>query len=177
MQSSVRRAAAGLSGRASAAADRLADDVKAVHRQFPTGVTVVSTAVDGKPYGLAVNAVSSVSLDPPLVLVCVAERASTYPHLLACEHFAINYLACGQEAIAERFARSGGDKFADVRWSPGGHGSPLVADVAAFLEVRVATRLPAYTHTIFVGHVVDAGAYDRAPLLYYAGELHHLPPA
>ena len=67
-------------------AQELADRVRAVHRQYPTGVTVVTTAVDGVPYGLAVNAFSSISLDPPLVLVCVNESSRSYPAVFDSDH-------------------------------------------------------------------------------------------
>lgn len=137
-----------------------------MHRRFATGITVVTTAVDGVPYGLVVNAFSSISLAPPLVLVCVAETTSTYERLFCGEHFAVNILARDQADIASTFARSGGDKFAHVAWQPGEHGSPIIDGVSAALELQVQTRLPAYTHTIFIGRVLQAHTRDVDPLIY-----------
>jgi flavin reductase (DIM6/NTAB) family NADH-FMN oxidoreductase RutF len=147
-----------------------ADEVRAVHRHYPTGVTVVTTCVDGEPYGLAVNAFSSISLTPPLVLVCVAVNSNTHERLFNQEHFAVNILAHDQADIAARFAKSGGDKFADLEWRRGDRGSPILEGVSAHLELSIETRMPAYTHTVFVGRVEDACAGEKPPLLYLAGQ-------
>lgn len=156
-----------------ARARQLADPeaVRAAHRRFPTGVTVVTAAVDGTPHGLAVNAFASVALEPSLVLVCVARRAATYGKLFLSDHIGVNILAGDQRAIAERFARSGGDKFAGLAWRPGSCGAPLLDGVAARMELEIVRRVPAYTHTVFVGAVLRAEAFARPPLLYIAGEL------
>jgi flavin reductase (DIM6/NTAB) family NADH-FMN oxidoreductase RutF len=144
----------------------LGEAVKAVHRSFPTGVTIVTTCVEGQPYGLAVNAFSSVSLDPPLVLVCVAATSSTYPRLFLGTHMAVNILASDQASVAGVFAKSGGDKFAEIAWTRGGCGAPILDGVSAHLEIEIETRIPAYTHTIFIGRVTDAKASGRPPLVY-----------
>lgn len=149
--------------------ETLADRVRRVHRSYATGVAVVTTAVDGQPYGLAVNAFSSVSLDPPLVLVCVSTTAQTHEHLLRGEHVGINFLAHDQVDTANAFARSGGDKFATVAWRPGESGVPILDGVAAHLEFRIQQRVEAGTHTIFIGAVLDADAPARPPLVYYDG--------
>ena len=141
-----------------------------VHRCFPSGVAVVTTAVEGEPYGLAINAFSSVSMEPPLVLVCVKTTAQTHEHLYRGEHLGINFLAHDQIEVASRFARSGGDKFAGLGWRAGGGCSvPVLDGVSAHLEVEIEQRLPAGTHTIFVGRVVDADAPARPPLVYFDG--------
>jgi flavin reductase (DIM6/NTAB) family NADH-FMN oxidoreductase RutF/predicted ester cyclase len=143
--------------------------LRAVHRQFGTGVTVVTTSVDEKPAGLVVNAFSSICLEPPLVLVSIAETAATYPALFTNDRIAVNILARDQRAIAERCARSGGDKFAEIPWRPGANGAPLVDGAAASIEATVVKRIPSYTHTIFIAHVSDATSSDRDPLLYLGG--------
>lgn len=150
-------------------ASRLVERVKAVHRHFPTGVTIVATAVDGVPYGLAVNAFSSLSLDPPLALVCVSSASSTYPHLVQAKAVAVNILAHDQEALARRFAQSGGEKFADFAWHRGEHGAPVLEGVSAHLEMRLQQRIPAGTHTIFIGAILEAVANNRPPLVYFDG--------
>jgi flavin reductase (DIM6/NTAB) family NADH-FMN oxidoreductase RutF len=149
--------------------DELADRVRAVHRSYATGVAVVTTHADGAPFGLAVNAFSSVSLEPPTVLVCVATAAQTHEHLYRGEHIGVNLLAHDQLDVARVFARSGGDKFASVAWAPGGSGVPVLDGVAAWLELAIEHRLAAGTHTIFLGRVIAAEASDRPSLVYQAG--------
>ncbi|MCZ2811975.1 MULTISPECIES: flavin reductase family protein [unclassified Modestobacter] len=152
-------------------AAELVTAIKGTHRAFPTGVTVVTTIVGGEPVGLAVNAFSSVSLDPPLVMVCVSSTSRTHPHLFVDNPVAINILAAHQESVAMLFAMSEGDKFADLDWHAGQTGAPLVDGAAAAFEGRVISRIPAGTHTIFIVEVVAAGAEPRqAPLLYFGGK-------
>ncbi|OIH85785.1 hypothetical protein BLJ79_06215 [Arthrobacter sp. UCD-GKA] len=143
--------------------------VRNVHRKYPTGVTVVTTSVDGVPFGLAVNAFSSISLDPPLVLVCVNESSKSYPAVFEADHLGINILAADQTAVAGTFARSGGDKFADLAWRSSAVGVPILDGVAGYFELEIKYKIPAYTHTIFIGEVVEAGHSDKAPLVYQDG--------
>jgi flavin reductase (DIM6/NTAB) family NADH-FMN oxidoreductase RutF len=161
---------AGLGPAAAATVDEAT--VRAVHRQFVTGVTVVTTGIGGVPRGLAVNAFASVSLTPPLVLVCVSASSNTHEHLFRSEHFAINMLAADQAHIARRFASKEPDKFATLDWRPGPGGSPILAGSSAHLEAAVCERIRASTHTVFVGEVVAAEAFDRPPLVYMAGEMY-----
>jgi len=142
-----------------------------VHRRYPTGVTIVTTLVDGTPHGLAVNAFSSLCLEPPMVLVCVATTSATHPHLYGGDIMGINVLARDQGRLVAVFAQTGIDKFADIAWQPGESGAPLLEGVSAQLELRVETRIPAYTHTIFIGAVLQARSFGRPPLLYLDGEL------
>jgi flavin reductase (DIM6/NTAB) family NADH-FMN oxidoreductase RutF len=146
--------------------------VREVHRCFPSGVAVVTTSVRGEPYGLAVNAFSSVSLEPPLVLVCVKTTAQTHDHVYQGENIGINFLAHDQVPVAQVFATSGGDKFSAVGWRPGRTGVPILEGVSAHLEVEIEQRVPAGTHTIFVGRVVEADAPARPPLVYFDGRFH-----
>src|SRR5579875_3256323 len=114
------------------------DDVRAFHRRFLTGVTVLTTHVEGEPRGMTTNAISSVSVEPPLLLVCVAHTAATHASLLRAQLFALNILAADQAAVAARFARSGGsDKFDGIGWSPGRFGAPVLAGTCAHVEARV----------------------------------------
>lgn len=147
----------------------LGSRVRNVHRKYPTGVTVVTTAVDGIPYGLAVNAFSSISLDPPLVLVCVNESSKSYPAVFEADHLGINILAADQKAVAATFARSGGDKFADLAWQASASGVPILDGVAGHFELEIKYKIPAYTHTIFIGEVIDAGQGEKAPIVYQDG--------
>lgn len=148
----------------------LVEDVKRVHRRFPTGVTIVTTMVDDVPYGLAVNAFSSLSIDPPTALVCVASTSATHPRLFLGDTLAVNILAHDQADVVKKFARSGGDKFAKLEWRTGLAGCPIIDGVSAYIELRIEHRLPAYTHTIFIGHVIEAAATDAPPLIYLGGK-------
>lgn len=154
---------------AAATAEELGVRVRNVHRKYPTGVTVVTAAVDGCPFGLAVNAFSSISLDPPLVLVCVNESSKSYPAVFEADHIGINILAFDQKSLAGTFARSGGDKFAELDWHASPNGTPILAGVAGHFELEVKYKIPAYTHTIFIGEVVEAGFSEKAPLVYQDG--------
>jgi flavin reductase (DIM6/NTAB) family NADH-FMN oxidoreductase RutF/predicted ester cyclase len=147
----------------------LAEALRDVHRKFPTGVTIVTTLEGEAPVGLAVNAFSSISLDPPLVLFCVSRTSQTHPRLFAGETVGVNILAREQHAIAVRFAESGGDKFECLDWTFGENGAPLLAGVAARLEAVIETRIAAPTHTIFITRVTAAEAFDRDPLIYLGG--------
>jgi flavin reductase (DIM6/NTAB) family NADH-FMN oxidoreductase RutF len=146
----------------------LGDRVRRVHSSFPTGVAVVTTAVDGAPFGLAVNAFTSVSLEPPVIMFCVAKKSQTHVHLDGAEHAAVNLLSHRQLEVARRFAKSGGDKFGSLEWHVGENGSPLLDGTSAWLEVALSAKDDAGTHTIFTGAVRDAGSNDLPPLVYLA---------
>ena len=148
----------------------LFETVKAVHRSFPTGVTIVTTSVDGAPYGLAVNAFSSVSMGPPMVLVCINETSSSYPRFFEGTRFGVSILANDQASVAGRFAKSGGDKFGDVAWHPGPSGSPLISGASANLDLEVVAKIPAATHMIFIGRVIDAEVSGKPPLIYHGSQ-------
>ena len=114
--------------------------MKQVNRQFVSGVTVV-TAMDGeKPRGLAVNAFSSVSLDPPTVMVAVQRTSSTHDCLFRATHLAINILSTEQFDVVKIFATKSDDKFAGLDWAPGPFGSPLFARSSAQMEVEIRER-------------------------------------
>lgn len=156
-----------------------ADLVRGVHRKFITGVTVVTTDDDGTPRGLAVNAFSSISLDPPMVLVCVQHSSSTHPALHRASHLGISILAADQLDVAKTFASKGDDKFARISWTPGGFGAPLIDGSCAQLEVEIGERLEAGSHTVFTGRVVSARHDDLAPLVYSGGgffDISHTAP-
>lgn len=145
------------------------DLMKQVNRQFVTGVTVV-TAMDGEqPRGLAVNAFSSISLEPPMVMVCVQRTSSTYECLFRASHLAINILSTEQLDVVNRFASKSQDKFSGLDWESGKFGSPLISRSSARMEVEIRERLQASTHTIFICRVVDAAVTDLHPMVYSAG--------
>lgn len=150
----------------------LLDTVKQVHRSFPTGVTIVTTSVGGIPFGLAVNAFSSVSMAPAMVLVCINETASSYPRFFAGTRFGVSILANDQIGVAGRFAVSGGDKFTALEWHPTASGTPLITGASAALELEVVGRVPAGTHTIFIGKVITAEVSGKPPLVYVGSKFY-----
>jgi flavin reductase (DIM6/NTAB) family NADH-FMN oxidoreductase RutF len=145
------------------------DLMKRVNRQFVTGVTVVTAMDEKTPRGLAVNAFSSISLDPPTVMVCVQRTSSTHDCLFRASHLAINILSTDQLDVVNRFAAKSDDKFVGLDWEPGPFGSPVIGRSSAQMEVEIRERLQATTHTVFIGRVVHAEVTDRIPMVYSAG--------
>ena len=143
---------------------------RSVLGRFASGVTVV-TVRDGeqKDYGLTVSAFSSLSLAPPLVLVCVDRAASGHAALFAASHFAVNILAEHQESHSRRFSGKDDDRFMGVGFTRGAGGQPLLDDALAHLACRTVARHDGGDHTIFVGEVEEAAADEARPLLYYRG--------
>ncbi len=146
------------------------DLFRAVLGRFASGVTIVTTQdADGRDYGMTVSAFSSLSLDPPLVLVCIDHAASLWPVLRYSEHFAINILASSQEALSRRFSSRDGDRFEGVGFSRGSSGVPMLDDTLAAVECTVTNRVEQGDHTILIGTVEYGVARDLQPLLYYRG--------
>ena len=143
--------------------------MKGFNRQFVTGVTVVTTKENGVPKGLAVNAYASVSLEPPLVMVCIQKTSSTYPALFASSHLGINILSNEQKPTLSTFASKSADKFAEINWHAGPHGSPLIDGSSAALEAEIRERFQAKTHTVFICRVRHAEVSETAPMVYQAG--------
>ncbi|NKX55717.1 flavin reductase [Arthrobacter mobilis] len=146
--------------------------MKGFNRQFVTGVTVVTTKDGGIPKGLAVNAYSSVSLEPPLVMVCVQKTSSTYPALFASTHLGINILSNQQKETVATFASKAADKFAEIAWHEGPNGSPLIDNSSAALEAEIRERFQAKTHTIFICRVRHAEVSEASPMVYQAGRFY-----
>src|SRR5688572_16803933 len=147
-------------------------EFRRVMGHFPTGVAIVTTALeDGSACGLTVNAFCSVSLVPPLVLVCIERTAQSHECILASGAFAVNLLEGARgETLSRRFA----DKFAEGRFDAVAYrfgilGCPLLEEALAWLECTVTQVVAAGDHTIFVAEVVDASAHEGSPLVYYRG--------
>ncbi|MBT2534436.1 flavin reductase [Arthrobacter sp. ISL-48] len=149
-----------------------ADLMKAFNRQFITGVTVVTTKEGETPKGLAANSYCSVSIEPPLVLVCVQKTSSTYPALFSSSHLGINILGTGQRDTVGVFASKAPDKFAELEWHEGPNGSPLLDGSAASLEAEIQERFQAKTHTVFICRVRHAEIDNTAPMVYKAGRFY-----
>jgi 3-hydroxy-9,10-secoandrosta-1,3,5(10)-triene-9,17-dione monooxygenase reductase component len=144
------------------------DLFRLVLSHFAAGVTVVTT-VDGaqRPFGLTATAFTSVSLDPPLVLVCVDKKADTYPEFEPAGIFAVNFLSLAQRDVSQHFAKHGGDKFNGLSWRPGALGAPLLDGTIGHVECRIRHWYDAGDHTIMVGEIESADARDGEPLLHF----------
>ncbi len=138
--------------------------------RFASGVTIV-TARDsgGRDVGMTVSAFSALSLDPPLVLVCIDNGASVAPVLEHCSSFAVNILAEHQEPLSRQFAERELDRFEGVTITRGESGLALLDGALAQIECRVASRTPAGDHTILIGEVTATAVREGNPLLYYRG--------
>ena len=144
------------------------DAFRRVLSNFAAGVTVVTTLDrDRQPHGLTATAFTSVSLDPPLVLVCIDKKAETYPHFGSAGVFAVNFLGADQRDVSQHFAKHGGDKFSGLAWRRGVLGAPILDGSVGHVECRIANGFDGGDHTIYVGEIEAADASDGAPLLYF----------
>ena len=136
--------------------------------RFASGVTVVTTRDDtGRDVGMTVSAFSSLSLAPPLILLCVDHAASVAPVLCVAERFAVNILAEDQEGHSRRFAEHEVDRFDGIPFARGLHGLALLDGALGHLECHTVARHPGGDHTIIVGEVDRAETFDRPPLLFF----------
>jgi flavin reductase (DIM6/NTAB) family NADH-FMN oxidoreductase RutF len=168
---------------------------------FATGVTVVTTRCQGRLAGLTVNSFCSVSLNPPLILICVDLTSSTCPGIRESGVFAVNMLTDKQEKLSRCFATASVEHyegFCHASYQVAATGAPIIDDTLAFIDVRVVAEYPGGDHVIFLGQVVAMGFADqvvfaseadrehipvvrhgsngteKAPLAYYLGQYRHL---
>jgi flavin reductase (DIM6/NTAB) family NADH-FMN oxidoreductase RutF len=148
------------------------DDFRKVLSHFGSGVTVVTTCdADKRPTGLTCSAFASVSLDPPLILVCVDHKAQSFPALREGGRFAVNILRADQEALSRRFATSKIlDKFDGVAHTVSDLGLPLLDNALAHLECTTINMHVEGDHTIVIGRVERVSAPGGEPLLYFRGQ-------
>lgn len=145
------------------------DLFRSVLGRFATGVTVVTAHNDSGDHGMTVSAFSSLSLAPPLILICVAHDATMTPVISAASDFVVNILSDGQEAVSRLFSSKLDDRFAGLGFDRGKKGVIILDDVQAWMECRVVSHHVEGDHTIIVGAVERAHARDARPLLYYRG--------
>ena len=139
--------------------------------QFGSGVVIVTGMLKGVPAGFSAQSFSSLSLDPPLVLLCPARTSSSWPRVREAGRFCINILAEDQKSICDVFAKTGIDKFASLKWRPGITGSPVIDGVLAYIDCDLYAEHDGGDHTIVVGRVVDIAILDRSrgPLMFFRG--------
>jgi 3-hydroxy-9,10-secoandrosta-1,3,5(10)-triene-9,17-dione monooxygenase reductase component len=143
--------------------------------RFATGVALVTAAPEGEPIGLIVNSLTSVSLEPPLILFCPSRGSITWSRMRRAGRFAVNVLGRDHGAFVARATPPGSDRLAGVPWRPGRGGAPLLADALASLECEIAGEHPGGDHWIVVGRVDDLHVSPaRDPLVFFGGGFHGL---
>jgi flavin reductase (DIM6/NTAB) family NADH-FMN oxidoreductase RutF len=144
---------------------------KSVMGRFPTGVTVVAARDrDGEPCGLTVSSFASVSLVPPLVLVCIDRAATSHDRIVEAGGFGISILASTQTAVAERFAVEPAEgRFDDVAWNPSETGHPIIEGAAAWIDCEIHEVVPGGDHSILIGRAVAEGVGGANSMVYHRG--------
>jgi len=151
------------------------DEFRAALSRFPSGVTVITTRdSEGRSHGITVSSFASVSLNPPMILVCIEKTTGSHHALSESEFFVVNILAEGQEDISNRFASPIANKFDELDYRSGIGGIPILTDALVTLECRIAYRHEGGDHTIFVGLVEKSTIKDESPLVYWHGNYRKL---
>ena len=144
---------------------------------FATGVSIITTKdASGKPFGLTANAFSSLSLDPPMLLICVDKEVDCYACFYESKVFGVNFLSVAQEELSTRFATKGIEKFEGLSYSVGELGVALLDGALAHFECRVAHAYEGGDHTIYVGEVQRLVTMEGDPLLFFQGKYRSLVP-
>lgn len=143
--------------------------------QFCTGVVIATGCFEGEPAGFAAQSFSSLSLDPPLIMLCPAKSSTSWPKLRDSGAFCINILADDQKSVSDLFAQTGADKFGGIEWRPGVTGSPVLPDAFAYIDCDLELEHDAGDHTIAVGRVRDLQVVhpEKTPLLFFRGGYGH----
>ena len=145
--------------------------VRDISGTFATGVTVVTTKdASGKPVGMTANSFSSLSLNPPLVLISIDKGASLYKHFMETNFFAINILSEKQEHLSRQFSRKNIDRFEGVNYAEGVTGTPILSDTIGYFDCAVNNYYDGGDHTIIIGEVKNGEGRDGKPLLFHRGK-------
>lgn len=145
-------------------------DFKNLMRGVASTVSVVTTVHDARPHGMTATAFSSVSADPPMVLIVLNKSTRSHPLIRASRLFVVNMLQEAQMELSARFAGKLDDQFAGISWRPGITGAPILSDVLSHFECETVSEVDVGTHTIFVGRVIGGEASSKPPLLYHCGQ-------
>ncbi len=138
--------------------------------RFATGVTVIAVLdAEGRPHGVTINSFASLSLDPPLVMVCLDLRSGVLRYFLESTHFIVNVLACDQEHHSRRFSMPSESRFQGVNWQRAECGAPLIEGALAHLECSTFRWFEAGDHAVLIGQVVRAGCREGEPLVFFGG--------
>lgn len=148
----------------------LQNGLKQAMRVYPQGVTVVTTRAEDGPKGITVSSFTSVSLDPPLVMVSIAKGSKLHDLFRQAKAFAVNFLADDQKSVSDRFAgrTEGRDRFEGLKFKAGVTGSPIIEGSRAVIECKMSQIYEGGDHSIIIGEVVEAKALNgKRPLVYY----------
>ena len=145
--------------------------------RFATGVTVVTTRYGEQISGMTANAIMSLSLDPPLVVVSVDLQSNMHGHLTQGQCYAINVLKHDQEDLSRRFAKPGPKDFSDLKLTVAETGAPILVDALAYIDCRVVEVARAGDHDLFIGEPLAGETYDGEPLIFYSGQYAELEVA
>ena len=137
---------------------------------FASGVTVASTVVDGETWGMTANAVTSLSLDPPLVLLAIDRKSQSHAKFKQGGCFALNILSADQDEVSNRFASSGPKDFSGLEVSTAETGAPILADSLGWVDCKLVDVLAGGDHDIFLGEILAGDAAEGAPLLFFCGK-------
>lgn len=144
--------------------------------KFATGVTVASTKVGDETWGMTANAVTSLSLDPPLVILCIQKEGQSRSKFEEGGCFALNILSEDQQEISDRFAFKGPKDFSDLETTTAVTGAPILNNALGWVDCKLKEILPGGDHDIFIGEIVAGEAGDNGlPLLYFGGRYSRLP--
>lgn len=151
------------------------DEFRAALSRFPSGITVVTSRDEsGDLHGITVSAFCSVSLTPPLILVCIEKTTGSHLALRDSGVFVVNILAAGEDELSERFSLPAPDKFDGIKFRIGSGGAPVLEDSLVALECRLKNAYDGGDHTIFVGQVENVSIKDGSPLIYFHGHYRDL---
>jgi len=146
------------------------EEFREVIGHFASGVTVVTVSVDGRPYGTTASAVTSLALEPPMLLVCMNRESETGRAMASAGSFAVNILGEDHEELSNLFAKKGADRFSATPWRVGVSGAPVLEEAIAYLDCNFEAEYPGGDHKIIVGRVLDLDMREGAlPLLFYQG--------
>jgi flavin reductase (DIM6/NTAB) family NADH-FMN oxidoreductase RutF len=151
--------------------------LRRVFGSFPTGVTALAAVLAGRPQGIAVSAFAPVSLEPAMVLVCVARSSTTWPALSKAPRLGISVLAADQERACRQLSAGDGDRFAGLDWRTTDNGAVLLEGASAWFECSVEQLAPAGDHVIVVLRVHDLdGDHAVSPLVFHGSRFWRLNP-
>lgn len=143
---------------------------------FASGVTIITTKHENEKFGITASAVTSLSLDPPMLIVCVNQQTGTCHAISKAKKFGVNILHDGQGEMAFKFSRPKTDKFKGTNYTFGKLNVPILNDALAHLECKVIKEVTGGTHSVFLAEVIYAGTKDKAPLTYYRGKFGYFQP-
>jgi flavin reductase (DIM6/NTAB) family NADH-FMN oxidoreductase RutF len=147
------------------------DLFRRVMGSFASGVTVVTVSMkDGEPTGFTANAVTSLSIEPRMLLVCVSEKSATLSQIEEAGSFVVNILSAGQQDTAQQFATRRDNRFEGILWRPGHQtGAPVLDGSLAYVECKLYSTAKGGDHVILMGEILGGEANEAEPLLYFRG--------